>query len=99
MKMCELSKLEQEKWYAIAVGEIGIPPTEFYNLTTEEMRLAYKGYKQRQEDLGNIILLALNKSRTENKNDLFSFVEKSGYDIGNLDNRHKTFATLGIKEE
>ena len=67
MKMCELSKLEQEKWYAIAVGEIGIPPTEFYNLTTEEMRLAYKGYKQRQEDLLSVFTVNWDLKKSDEK--------------------------------
>ena len=98
MRMRDLSTLEQSKWYAIAVGEVGIPPTEFYDMTTDEMRLAYKDYKQRQQDLANMILLALNKSRTHNNN-LFSFVKNEGYDIGSLDSRHKTFSTLGIEEE
>ena len=99
MRMRDLSPLEIEKWYAIAVGEIGIPPSEFYDLTTDEMHWAYKGYKQRQQDLANMILLAINKSHGEHKNDLFSFVEKQGYDIGSLANRQKTFIALGIKEE
>ena len=97
--MCDLSPLEIEKWYAVAVGEIGIPPSDFYKMTTDEMKWAYTGYKQRQQDLANMILLALNKSRTENRNDLFCFVKNKGYDIGSLDNRHKTFTALGIEED
>lgn len=46
-----------------------------------------------------MILLALNRSRTEHKNELFSFVEDKGYDIGSLEDRQNTFITLGIKEE
>ena len=46
-----------------------------------------------------MILLAINKSRTDSKNDLFNFVKNEGYDIGSLENRHKTFIALGIKEE
>ena len=60
----ELSPMEVEKWYAIAVGEIGIPPTEFYKMSRHELELAYNGYKQRQEDLVNLFLLALNRSKT-----------------------------------
>ena len=97
--MRELSPLEIEKWYAVAVGEIGIPPSEFYDMTTDEMKWAYNGYKQRQQDIANIILLAMNKSRTPDKYELFSFVKKKGYEIGNLKDRDNTFAILGIKEE
>ena len=99
MKMCELSKLEQEKWYAIAVGEIGIPPTDFYEMTEEEMKWAYFGYKQRQQDMANIILLAIGRAKTEHRNELFQFIENKNYEIGNLKDRENTFITLGIKEE
>ena len=47
MKMRDLSQLEIEKWYAVAVGEIGISPIDFYEMTTDEMKWAYKGYRQR----------------------------------------------------
>ena len=46
----DLPQIEIEKWYAIAVGEIGIPPSNFYDMTVEELELAYKGYQQRLED-------------------------------------------------
>lgn len=97
--MRDLSPLEIEKWYAVAVGEIGIPPTDFYEMTENEMSLAYKGYKQRQQDLANIILLAVSRTHTGHKNELFEFVKDKGYDIGSLEDRQKTFITLGIKEE
>lgn len=99
MKMRDLSQLEIEKWYAIAVGEIGIQPANFYEMTTDEMKWAYRGYRQRQQDVANMILLAINKSHTDDKINLFSFVSNEGYDIGSLENRHKTFIALGIKEE
>ena len=38
---------EESRWYAIAVGEIGIPPSDFYEMTTDEMLWAHRGYKQR----------------------------------------------------
>lgn len=97
--MRELSPLEQEKWYAVAVGEIGIPPTCFYDMTTDEMKWAYNGYKQRQQDLANMILLAINKAHSPNKTELFSFIKNNGYKIGNLIDRQNTFAALGIKED
>lgn len=99
MKMCELSPLEIQKWYAVAVGEIGIPPTDFYNMTEEELEWAYTGYKQRQQDMVNLILLAIGRANTEHRNELFSFVENKGYDIGSLKDRNETFIALGIKED
>lgn len=98
-QITDLSSLEIAKWYAVAVGEIGIPPSDFKQMTIEELKWAYAGYKQRQQNLANIILLALNRSQTAHRNELFEFVQDKGYDIGNLEDRAKTFATLGIKEE
>lgn len=97
--MRDLSPLEIEKWYAVAVGEIGIPPHDFYDMTEEELKWAYNGYKQRQQDVANIILLAIGRAQTIHKNELFEFVENQGYEIGNLQDRNKTFIILGIKEE
>lgn len=97
MKMRELSPLQIEKWYAIAVGEIGIPPNDFYDMTTDEMAWAYNGYKQRQQDIANIILLAIGRAQTEaHKNELFEFVENKGYDVGSLVEREEVFNALGI---
>lgn len=97
--MRELSPLEIEKWYAVAVGEIGIPPSDFYDMTEDEMAWAYNGYKQRQQDLINMILLAIGRAQTSHRNELFKFIEDKGYDIGSLENRQQTFAVLNINEE
>lgn len=99
MKMRELSPLEIEKWYAVAVGEIGIPPTDFYEMTEDEMDLAYEGYMKRIEDFANAFLLALNRSNTNHKNKLFVFTEEKGYDIGSMNERQITFKNLNIKED
>lgn len=96
MKISELSPLEIGKWYAVAVGEIGISPADFYKMTEEELAWAYEGYKQRQEDLANILLLAINRANSSTKDELFDFVEKKGYDIGTLEDRYTTFQALGI---
>ena len=96
--MRELSPLEQEKWYAVAVGEIGIPPTDFYEMTEEELLWAYKGHRQSQEDLANIFLLAIKRSQSEYRDELFKFIDDS-YTIGSLKERNNTFINLGIKEE
>jgi len=64
MKITELSQLEINEWYAKAVGEIGISPNDFFNMTVEELEIAYQGYLQRLENFANIVLLALNKFQT-----------------------------------
>lgn len=97
--MRDLSPLEIEKWYAVAVGEIGIPPTDFYEMTEDEIRWAYQGYKQRQQDLANILLLAIGRAHSPHKDTFFEFVKKKGYQVGNLRDRQQTFSILGIKGE
>lgn len=96
MKMRELSPLQIEKWYAVAVGEIGIPPSDFYDMTEDELELAYKGYQQRLEDQTNLFLLALVRSQSDNKYDLFKLTEDLGYEIGNLQERENTFKKLNL---
>lgn len=95
--MRDLSPLEIEKWYAIAVGEIGIPPSEFYEMTEDELLWAYKGHRQCQEDLANIFLLAIKRSQSEYRDELFKFIDDD-YTIGSIQERNKTFISLGIKE-
>lgn len=97
--MRELSQLEVAQWYAIAVGEIGIPPANFYDMTKDEIMWAYEGYRQRQQDTANLILLAIGRAQGPHKDDLFEFVKKKGYKVGNLQDRHKTFTILGIQED
>ena len=98
MKIIELSQLEINEWYAKAVGEIGIPPSEFFNMTTEELEIAYEGYLQKLENFANLILLALNKTQTPYRKEVIKFIPDKGYDIGNLKERDDTFQKLGIKE-
>lgn len=98
MKMRDLSALEIERWYAVAVGEVGIPPKDFYDMTEDELMWAYEGYKQRQQDLGNLMLLAIKKAQSS-EHSPFHFMADKGYVVGSLDDRKQTFITLGIKEE
>lgn len=65
-------------------------------MTVEELELAYKGYQQRLEDQTNLFLLALIRSQSDNKYDLFKFTENLGYEIGNLQERENTFKKLNL---
>lgn len=94
----EYPKVEIEKWYAIAIGEIGIPPTDFYTMTLEELELAYKGYAQRLEDQTNLLLLALIRSRSNNKYELIHITENLGYGVGSLQEREQVFQKLNLCE-
>lgn len=97
MKMRELSPLEIQQWYAVAVGEIGIPPSDFYEMTQDELLWAYKGHRQAQEDMANIFLMAISRVQEGRSHDLFKFID-DGYSIGSLEERNKTLINLGIKE-
>ena len=92
----EYPKVEIDKWYAIAVGEIGIPPIDFYSMTLEELELAYKGYQQRLEDQTNLFLLALIRSQSDNKYELFHIAEDLGYNVGSLNEREQVFQKLNL---
>lgn len=92
----ERPQVEIDKWYAIAIGEIGIPPIDFYTMTVEELELAYKGYQQRLEDQTNLFLLALIRSKSDNKYELFHITEDLGYNIGSLEERQQVFQKLNL---
>ena len=98
-RIVDLTPLEVSRWYSAIVGEVGISPTDFYNMTEDEAKWAYEGYRQRQQDLANLILLAVNRANGAHKNDLFKFVEDKGYSIGKLEDRQRTFTILGIEED
>lgn len=66
-------------------------------MTLEELELAYKGYQQRLEDQTNLLLLALIKSQSDNKYDLFKLTEDLGYEVGNLQERENTFKKLNLQ--
>lgn len=65
-------------------------------MTLEELELAYKGYQQRLEDQTNLLLLALIKSQSDNKYNLFKLTEDLGYEVGNLQERENTFKKLNL---
>lgn len=94
----EYPRVEVEKWYAIAVGEIGIPPSDFYTMTLNDLELAYKGYKQRLEDQTNLLLIALVRSRSDNKYELIHIGEDLGYVVGSLNEREQVFQKLNLCE-
>ena len=49
-----LSILEIQELYRKAVGEVGIAPSDLYNMTPEEIEWAYEGYLRRKETEANL---------------------------------------------
>lgn len=102
---CDLSSLHQpanflslnqvQELYTKAVGEIGIAPSDAYAMTPDEINLAYEGYLRRKETEANLVKLAIASQGSE---ELIRLTEDKGYQIGDLQERNKFFAALGIKE-
>ena len=91
----EFSKEEFKELYSIAIGEIGISPSEFYMMSPHEVDLAYKGYINRKEFECNNMLIALRKNKDSNAN-LVSYLGGEGYNRSTLVERKNTFDALGI---
>lgn len=81
--------------YSQAVGEMGIAPSQFWQMTAEEVELAYEGYLRRQELTANLIKLAFIEA-LHNDGNLISLVENKGYVLGSIEEYNKTFQQLGV---
>lgn len=76
---------EIQELYTKAVGEVGIAPNDFYQMTPDEIEWAYEGYLRRKETEANLMKIAF-LSDTE---DLIRLTEDKGYTIGNLTERQE----------
>lgn len=93
----DLDELQIQELYKQMVGEVGIQPKEFFQMSPEEMDWAYRGYLERKETDINLVLTALNKFNN-NDFDLIRLVEDQGYTIGSIKERNEFFSSLGISE-
>lgn len=91
-----LSLNEIGELYTKAVGEVGIAPADFYNMTVEEIDLAYEGYLRRKETEANLVKIAI---LTRADKDLIRLTEDKGYQVGSLTERARVFKTLDIQDE
>ncbi len=78
-------------------SEMGLNPEQFFSLTLEEIDLMYEGYLRRKELECNLFLIAINQSKNRPQ-ELVSFIENKGYEIGSQEEREHTFQALGINE-
>ena len=81
--------------YSQAVGEMGIAPSQFWQMTAEEVELAYEGYLRRQELTANLTKLAFIEALGGNTTPI-SLVGNKGYTIGSSQERAETFKQLGV---
>lgn len=81
--------------YSQAVGEMGIAPSQFWQMTAEEVELAYEGYLRRQELTANLTKLAFIEALGGNTTPI-SLVGNKGYTIGDSQERAETFKQLGV---
>ena len=81
--------------YTKAVGEMGIAPPDFYNMTQEEIDWAYEGYLRRLETNANLTKTAIAEVLSNN-NELIRLTEDQGYTVGTEEERENTFIFLGI---
>ena len=82
--------------YTKAVGEMGIAPPDFYQMTQEEIEWAYEGYLRRLEVNANLTKTAIAEVLSNN-NELIRLTEDQGYVIGTEEERENTFKLLGIE--
>lgn len=103
IEQCDLSSLEYpsilspneiKELYTKAVGEIGITPNDFYQMTPEEIEWAYEGYLRKKETEANLTKIAF----LSTDDDLIRLTEDKGYSIGNLKEREEALL-LCCKEE
>lgn len=83
--------------YRKAVGELGISPAIFYQMSPEEVELAYQGYLRRQELSANLTKLAVLQALHNDRTDI-TLATKPEYSMGTEPDREKTFSVLGIEE-
>lgn len=90
-----LSLFEVEELFTKAVGEIGITPPDFYNMTPYEIDLAYEGYLRRKETEANLTKMAIMTSQND---ELIRITEDKGYSVGNKAEREEVFKLLNIED-
>lgn len=87
------SLLELEELYSMAVGEIGVSPTECMTMTPQEIKRAYNNYLRKKETEANLVKIAIASSDNDQ---LIRLTKDLGYTIGNLEERNQTFENLKI---
>lgn len=96
--LLEMNPSRLDELYKILVGEVGIPPSQFYEMTLHEAELAYQGYIRKKELEMNCLTLAIRNASNPNAQPVV-LLKKPGYQKSTLEERQKTFKKLNILEE
>lgn len=73
---------------------MGISPDIFFQMSPDEIELAYQGYLRRQELQANLTKLAVAQALNNNQ-DLIQIIEPEEYACGSKQERELTFQKLG----
>lgn len=76
---------------------MGISPAIFYQMSPEEVELAYQGYLRRQELSANLTKLAVLQAINNDRSDI-TILNTPEYTVGTQNDRDKTFSVLGIEK-
>lgn len=86
---------QTEELFPIFVGEVGMSPRDFFELTLSETYAVYQGYMRRQENQVNTTLLALRLNLDSNA-EAFSLDNELGFKQSTLKEREKTLQDLNL---
>ena len=75
--------------YSQAIGEIGIHPDGFWNMTKQEFDLAYQGYMRRKELEANLNLTALEKALNKDFSNIELEEDEQDYTVGSITERER----------
>lgn len=89
--------LHMEELYRKAVGEMGIAPHIFYEMSPKEITLAYKGYIDRKQLEANCFLIAIRKAKDKEATLLNLLEENKEYTISTNQEREQVFQALNIE--
>lgn len=82
--------------YSQIVGEMGISPAIFLQMTPDECELAYQGYLRRQTLAANLNKLAFTQALAGNTDEI-NLLSTDEYIDGTMQERDQTFSVLGMK--
>lgn len=88
-------KEQVEELYSLAVGQCGISPQVFFDLTPHEIELIYLGYLKNKELEVNLNALALRRSKLKESQPINLFGEECS--PSTMSKRKETFSSLGIE--
>lgn len=80
--------------YSRAVGEIGINPAIFFQMSPDEIELAYKGYLRKKELEANLMKVAMLEALAGDHSQI-KVLEPDEYTLGTLQEREQTFSEIG----